>query len=85
MSYDTSRDRNRRDGKNWQSTEIQQELLDDVERGSFLRDLDRAPFEVTNFEADFVNSFLTNTHLNWWTERRRETCDKMRKQYQGRL
>lgn len=85
MSYDTTANRNRRSAREWAKTPDQKTLLEDVERGAFLRKLDAAPFEVTAFEAEFIESFFANTSLNWWTLRRRETCDKMRKAYTGRL
>jgi hypothetical protein len=84
MSYDTIKSRNRRAGKNWGvQSPSQGELLEDVARGNFLRQLDRADIEVTDFEADFIESFLSNKSLNWWTPGRRATCDKMRHTYGG--
>ena len=76
MSYDKSIDRNR-------TTARRLDQVEDRARESFLRLLARAEFEVTDFEAKFLNSFLAGPWF--WTESRRATCDKMRKTYGGRL
>lgn len=85
MSYDSLKDRSRRAGKNWAAVQDQQSLTEDIERGNFLRQLDQSDAEVTDFEARFIDGFLHNASLNWWTAGRRATCDKMRHTYGGRL
>lgn len=61
------------------------QLAEDTERGQFLNALDAAPVEVTDWEANFIESFLTreDTRRGWWTPARRAAADKMRKQYAG--
>jgi hypothetical protein len=84
MSYDTLKSRNRRAGKDWAAHD-QELLMEDIERGNFLRKLDFADIEITDFEARFIENFLSNKSLNWWTPGRRTTCDQMRQSYKGRL
>jgi len=85
MSYDVLKEKNRRAARDWQHMSSQQEILDDVQRGTFLRALFRSDVKVTPFEASFVESFISMNQLNWWTPGRREVCDCMRKTYGGRL
>ena len=56
---------------------------EDAGRMQFLRRLDEAPFEVTEWEAQFIESFLKAPRN--FTPRQREAVDKMREHYQGRL
>jgi hypothetical protein len=86
MSYDSIKDHNRRAAKDWRTTPVDlSELLDDVERGAFLRMLGRSKIELSRFESGFLDSFFTDYQLNWWTPGRREVCDCLRKTYGGRL
>lgn len=57
--------------------------LEDKERFAFLKKLDAAPFEVTDWEAQFIESFLVDKRP--FTPRQREVVDDLRKQYGGRL
>lgn len=63
--------------------------LEDAERSEFLVHLDAAPFEVTDFEAQFIESHcqavVVKHQRGWWTEGRRRVCDTMRERYGGQL
>ena len=65
------------------------EINADVARGEFLRKLDYAPFDVTEFEMNFIENFLgclgTKQQLAFWTPRRRATVDEMMQRYAARL
>ena len=82
MSYDPSIIRNRQSARDW-------ELAEDVKRVTFLRALDRSTLGITDFEREFMNNYFEDHYadwsLNWWTPRRREVCDEMRKKYGGAL
>jgi len=56
---------------------------EDTERLDFLKRLDAAPFEVTDWEAQFIESFLTAPRT--LTNRQREAVDELRQKYEGRL
>lgn len=77
--YDTIKSGNARRAREWSDVE-----MEDIARGDFLRALDKAGIQLTYFESDFLHDFFC-ARLNWWTPRRRATCDEMRKQYGGRL
>lgn len=80
MSYDiTSRILNARATADARA----QAELEDRERFEFLQKLDAAPFEVTDWEAQFLESFLKSPRTP--TPRQREVIDELRKQYAGRL
>ena len=53
---------------------------EDLERIEFLRHLDAAPVEVTDWEAQFIESFLTAERP--LTAKQREAVDEMRSRYQ---
>lgn len=57
----------------------------DSRRAEFLRRLDEAGFEVTEFEAQFLESFLQARSPAWWTENRRTVVDKLMERYAARL
>ena len=62
------------------------EINEDRARGEFLRRLDAAPFEVTDWEAQFIEGFLTYDVLpSWRTPARRAAADELRKKYGGRI
>lgn len=56
---------------------------EDRERVEFLRRLDGAPFEVSDWEANFIESFLRSVRP--MTGAQRAAVDAMRDQYEGRL
>jgi hypothetical protein len=61
---------------------------EDTERSQFILHLDAAPVDVTDWEADFIESFLRvpeAARAGWWTEHRRSACDSMRNRYSGQL
>lgn len=61
----------------------QQQQNEDMDRANFLRRLDAAPFDVTDWEAEFIEANILNPGL--FTARQREAIDKMRQLYEGRL
>jgi hypothetical protein len=69
------------------------ERLEDLARCRFLQRLDAAPFEVTEWEAQFIEDVLARAlppkgagfHTLVFTPRQREKVDEMRKEYEGRL
>jgi len=79
MSYDRSIDRNRRAAKAWRSFGTE-----DIRRGVFLFDLRHSGIQVTDSEEEFLNRFLRGAQWEW-TDALRFVCDKMRKEYGGRL
>lgn len=83
MSYDVLRDKNRRFDR-----QQSQAHLEDAQRLEFLKLLDRAQFEVTEWEANFIESTLQREASGeriTFTDRQRVSIDKMRKFYGGRL
>ena len=56
---------------------------EDAERRDFLKRLDAAPFEVTDWEAQFIDDHLTSPRP--FTPAQRSAIDKMRDSYEGRL
>ena len=67
---------------------LRQFEMADEERSDFLRRLDASDVTVTEWEAEFLASFLAYVNpVNFWLgfERRREACDKMRKRYEHQL
>jgi hypothetical protein len=63
-----------------QDFQVQQQM-DDNKRLAFLKRLDAAPVEVTDWEAQFIKSFIDAPRQ--FTDRQRECVDKMRKHYAG--
>lgn len=57
----------------------------DREREEFLRALDAAPFDVTEWEAKFIADFLAAPSRWIWTAPRREKVDQMRQEYGHRI
>lgn len=55
----------------------------DQERIEFLRHLDAAWFEVTEWEAKFIEDFLTRPRS--MTPRQRASADELRQKYEARL
>lgn len=59
----------------------------DLRRGEFLRALDESDYTVTDWEAQFIESFLNFTSTRpgdaarWWTPGRRTSCDRMMSHY----
>lgn len=59
----------------------------DQRRGEFLRALDDSDYEVSNWEAQFINGFLDFTsnrpsdEPRWWTDPRRTATDRMMSHY----
>jgi len=62
---------------------LELERRQDERRMDFLRRLDAAPFEVTDWEAQFIESFLTAPRP--MTDKQRDCIDHMRHVYEGRL
>lgn len=58
---------------------------EDQKRLAFLQALDDAPFEVTEWEARFLDSILTGPHWTEFTDRQRAKIDQMRKSYEHRV
>jgi hypothetical protein len=58
------------------------ESQSDKGRAAFLRRLDAAPFEVTEWEAKFVADLMGR---DTYTERQREKIDQLRETYEHRL
>jgi len=56
---------------------------EDQERLAFLRRLDAAPFEVTDWEAQFIGNFLESPRP--LTSGQRTAVDGMRESYEGRI
>jgi hypothetical protein len=56
--------------------------ITDAERRRFLSALDAAPFEVTQWEAEFLERNLTQ---RTYTVPQRAAIDRMMEQYSGRL
>jgi hypothetical protein len=87
VSYDVSIDQNRRRGQAWRDAEA----LEDLKRFRFLEQLDRAQFEVTDWEATFIESQLQRavqgegfTKITF-SAKQRESIDKMMTNYGSRL
>lgn len=61
---------------------------EDIQRGIFLHRLDDSSCNVTNYEAEFIESFLTveattkEATARWWTDPRRHVVDEMKWKYQ---
>lgn len=59
----------------------------DQRRGAFLRALDECEYNVSDWEAQFINGFLDFTSNRpsdepcWWTEGRRASVDRMMSHY----
>lgn len=59
----------------------------DTRRGEFLRALGDSEYVVSDWEAQFINSFLDFTsnrpgdEPRWWTEGRRASADRMMSHY----
>lgn len=69
-----------------QSSSAHWNALEDDLRGKFLKQLDAAEIECSEWEANFIESFLSaGIPSSWWTAARRTSCDEMRKKYEGRL
>ena len=58
------------------------EILD-TERRRFLERLDAAPFDVTDWEASFIEDFLTRPRP--FTPSQRRSIDDMHTRYEGSL
>ena len=56
---------------------------EDAERREFMKQLDAADFEVTDWEAQFLQDHLSQPRP--FTNRQRETIDDMRKNYGARI
>ena len=56
---------------------------EDAERIDFLKRLDHAPFEVSDWEAGFIENLITNPRS--LTPAQRTACDEMRTEYEGKL
>jgi hypothetical protein len=59
--------------------------MSDQERMDFLRALDRAEFEVTDWEASFIESQLKRSGQILFTPKQRECIDLMVSKYERRL
>jgi hypothetical protein len=57
----------------------------DQDRMDFLRDLDKADFDVTDWEASFIDSQLKRTGEISFTPKQRECIDLMVSKYQDRI
>ena len=56
--------------------------MSDEEMGEFLRDLDKADFEVTEWEAQFIAS---NLDRDYFTPKQREAILRMAEKYGDRV
>lgn len=54
----------------------------DIERSDFLNQLDMAPFEVSDWEADFIERNIRERNF---TPKQRNVIDEMMEKYEGRL
>lgn len=69
-------------------TRAQQQDLDDRERSEFLTRLDASEIRLTEWEEKFVGDFKKwSLPTNFWTgsDRRRTSCDQMRRRYEHQL
>jgi len=82
MSYDISLQRHAAHSR---VDPVVQPTFEDIERGKFLKSLDAAEIEVSDFEASFIETFLKYENGFRWSEPRRMACDKMRKVYESRV
>lgn len=57
-------------------------MMTDMDRQEFLRQLDNADFEVSDWEARFIESCLNRTQ---YTEAQREVIDRLIERYERRL
>jgi hypothetical protein len=65
------------------NTTFTDERAEDALRQKFLERLDAAPFEVGNWEAQFIESFLEAPRP--FSPGQRQAVDQMRESYEGRL
>ena len=56
----------------------------DAERMEFLKKLDAAPFDVTDWEAGFLDSMITKEPRSF-SPKQRDSIDMMRDRYEGKL
>jgi hypothetical protein len=55
--------------------------ITDRERGIFLRKIAKTELMLSEWEQNFVSSYLASTGSNWFTPGRREAVDRMRRKF----